>query len=361
MVMKLKLFTLTAAGFFVFSVNAQTVVTDGSLPLCTSGKVAQMSTGAVNSNPTSPWTFYSCFGGPKSLNAGLKSITFIDASGVRLNVYSATVAAESDYVDIVAQPVDIFKDKSLTSLIPSAGFTIVAIEMVTDNKFKINGKASLTDSYGHGYTGARVCGTAATASNNTFTYSNPLYNGQGTMNGHPMHFYQKNSLNPNALDNSSNAITQGPVWFRVDALPFVPVGYTVNAKMWYIDSGTRRDGMYSSDVTGTLLEKDYPYVSSVRMQLLDSSDNLAGYDWSLGGATTTKIKITNTLRTPLALKPTSKFNIDMKLDLSKMLAWAFYWTSNPVNGPGVDSGQSCQALYVGPMILDIKKAAKKDD
>ena len=359
--MNFKLIPLIIFGLLSANAGAQTVVTDGSLPLCTSGKVAQMTTGAVNSNPATPWTFYSCFGGPKSLNAGIKSITFIDATGTRLSVYSKTISTESDYVDIVAQPLDIFKDKALASLIPSGGFTVAAIEMVTDNKFKINGKASLTDNYGHSYTGARVCGTAASASGNTFTYSNPLYNGQGTMNGHPMHFYQKNSLNPNALDNGSNPVTQNAVWFRVDALPFVPVGYTVNAKMWYVDSGSRRDGMYSSDVTGTLLESDSPYVSTVRMQLMDGSDNLAGYDWSLGGATTTQIKITNTLRTPLVLKQTSKFNIDMKLDLSKMLAWAFYWTNNVANGPGVDSGLSCQALYVGPMILDIKKAAKKDD
>lgn len=360
--MKIKLISIVASALLSAGASAQTVVTDGSLPLCTSGKVAQMTTGAVNSNPASPWTFYSCFGGPKALNAGIKSVTFIDALGNRLNVYSATIGSEADYVDIVAKPIDIFKDKTLSSLVPASGFTIASIEMITDNKFKINGKASLTDSYGHGYSGARTCGTAASAVNNTFTYASPLYNGQGTANGHPMHFYQKNSLNPNALDSGSNPVTQSPVWFRVDALPFVPVGYTVNAKMWYMDSGVRRDGMYSSDVSGTLSTADSANVSSVRMQLLDASNNLAGYDWSLGGATTTQIKFTNTLRNPLTIKPTSKFNIDMKLDLSKMLAWAFYYTTNPsASGPGVDTPNSCQALYVGPMIMDIKKAAKKDD
>ena len=191
--MKFKFTVIATSCMFSLGVGAQTVVTDGSLPLCTSGKVAQMTTGAVNSNPASPWTFYSCFGGPKSLNAGIKSVTFINAAGNRLNVYSANISSESDYVDIVAQPIDIFKDKTLTSLVPSGGFTIAAIEMVTDNKFKINGKASLTDSYGNGYTGPRVCGTAASATSNTFTYLSPLYNGQGTANGHPMHFYQKNS------------------------------------------------------------------------------------------------------------------------------------------------------------------------
>lgn len=360
--MKFKFIVFTTSCTLSWSVSSQTVVTDGSLPLCKSGNVAQMTTGAVNSNPASPWTFYSCFGGPKSLHAGIKSVTFINAAGTRLNIYSANISSESDYVDVVAQPIDIFKDKALSSLVPSGGFTIAAIEMVTDNKFKINGKASLTDNYGNGYTGARICGTAASATGNTFTYLSPVYNGQGTVNGHPMHFYHKNSLNPNALDNQSNPVTQGPVWFRVDALPFVPVGYTVNAKMWYMDSGARRDGMYSSDVSGTLSANDSANVSSVRMQLVDSSGNLAGYDWSLGGATTTQIKFTNTLRTPLTIKPTSKFNIDVKLDLSKMLAWAFYYTTNPAYmPPRVDTPGSCQSLFVGPIIMDIKKAAKKDD
>jgi hypothetical protein len=70
------------------------------------------------------------------------------------------------------------------------------------------------------------------------------------------------------------------------------------------------------------------------------------------------------LRTPITLSNTSKFNFDLKLDISKMFGWAMYYdtgSNTPPSNPTHD--HDCQQLIMGPVLLNVTKTklVKKDN
>ncbi|MBU3596023.1 hypothetical protein ICN10_06360 [Polynucleobacter sp. 86C-FISCH] len=323
------------------------LVTDGTLPLCKTeeGKVTENSM-AYTSNGVAPtWKFYSCYGGPRSFKAAVKTIVFIGSNGQRITVFDSGSNA-LNYVDLVTTQLDLVSNGQIAEITSAGTFTLQSVELLMDNRFEMNARATYND----GVNGARSCGTS---SSRGFTYSSPMNNGAGTINGKPHDFWH-------SLGGYSSNV-QGSVWTKIESFPFVPPGFTSTNSYWTDSNGNRISFGYSNAIEGDISESDSRWVKKVKMEVLDSSSSLAGYAFG-GNSNAQDIRSTITLRTPLTLKARNKFNLDLKLNLSKMLAWSFFYkTSNETPHHDLSIGNSCQNLIIGPILLDIKKVAIKND
>lgn len=334
------------AAIAVIPSQAQTIVSDGSLPLCKSGQVTKLAlavgyNGSIGSTPR----FFGCFGGPKKLFGFVKSIKAIDSTNTSTIIYQNNISnpAEADFVDLINTPLDVVVNQDTSALLNGRSITITNLEITLDSRIKINGIASLDDQFNG--ESKRTCGTLLDSNK---TFASPMNNSGGTFNARPSSFYQKNS--------SGITGTQGDTWYKLDAIPFLTSNMTGN--------GSSGGAVYQSDVTVSLDSNDSKKIDQVRIQILNSSGNLGG--WSGNNPDSTDVKANMRLRTPIVIKPTSKFNLDIKLDFSRLLAWSFYYNKTSNNNPqpivdiGHDNNVSCQNLTVGLILADIKKIAVKD-
>jgi len=371
--------------FLSMSVFAQqtswnpTIAASGVLPACSTNQltpIAIIFPTSVNNYTTitssgTPWQFYSCYTGAKSLKMTPRKIRLIASDGSTvITPYDKTNDSSVDPVDVIANQLDILKDVSTSDFV-NGSFTIDTIELTFDNVLQANALANFTDELGNKLT----CGTSSkvfSSSSVQNTKASPIGLEMGTMNGRPMSFYQKHSVS--GLNTYGN--TQGASWFAVNAIPAVPSGFTVDANTYFFDGTNKTYGGYATAFSGDLEKSTSPSVKSVAMKLTDVDGNNPGYISSLGGYSTKYIVASMKLRNPLKIKSNSKFNIDISLDISKMFAWGFYYSTAVSSGvtptitsdnsySRVSSGASsitndCQNMVIGPMLLKIKKIAVKD-
>ena len=329
----------------------------GTFPACSSGTVVPLRIPDPNHfGQYLSWQFLTCYTGAKSLEMGVRKVRLIDTAGNAVTVYNDTRVSITP-VDLIANPFNILQNADTKSLF-SSNFQLDTIELTFDNVIHANAVARFTDDHGT----QRVCGTTSSAFNYSWganTQASPLTNDGGTMNGRPMILYQKN-------DPYSTTV-QGPEWLEIVSLPFAPSGFTVDSNAFYKYGGTTYTSAYANSISSILDATVSPSIQKVSLSVVDENFALAGYDNSVltnNGYTGKYLVNTLKLRNPIVLSNTSKFNFDLKLDLSKMFGWAMYYDTGSATPPANPThDHDCQQLIMGPILLNVTKTklAKKDD
>lgn len=329
----------------------------GTFPACSSGTVVPLRIPDPNNHGNYlSWQFLTCYTGASSLKMGVCKVRLIDTSGNAVTVYNNTSASITP-VDIIANPFNILQNANTASLFAS-NFQLDTIELTFDNVIQANAIARFTDDAGN----RRVCSTTSSSLSYSWganTQANPFTNDGGTINGRPMILYQKN--------DSSSTNVQGPQWLQIVSLPFAPSGFTVDSNTFYKYGGTSYTSAYANAISSVLDVAVSPSIQKVSLSVVDENSALAGYDNNVvtnNGYTAKYLVNTLKLRTPITLSNTSKFNFDLKLDISKMFGWAMYYdtgSNTPPSNPTHD--HDCQQLIMGPVLLNVTKTklVKKDN
>lgn len=329
----------------------------GTFPACSSGTVVPLRIPDPNNQGRYlSWQFLTCYTGARSLEMGVRKVRLIDTNGNAVTVFNDTSASITP-VDIIANPVNILQNANTAALFAS-NFQLDTIELTFDNVIHANAVARFTDDRGT----QRVCGTTSSSMAYSWganTKTNPFTNDGGTMNGRPMILYQKN-------DPSSTNV-QGAQWLQIVSIPFAPSGFTVDSNTFFKYGGTTYTSAYANSISSILDSTVSPSIQRVSMSVVDENLALAGYDNSVvtnNGYTAKYIVNTLKLRNPITLSNTSKFNFDLKLDLSKMFGWAMYYDTGSATPPANPMhDHDCQQLIMGPILLNVSKTklVKKDN
>ena len=344
----------------------------GTFPACKTNTVAPLTAAFPSSASASNWQFYACASGAKYLAITVRKIVLIGEDGSRITALDKMNDAGLQPVDIIASPLDLLKDVDTKTLV-NANFSIDKIELTFDHVIQANSLGKIRDEKGE----VLQCGTTSRVFSGGManTKDSPIGTQGGTTNGKPSFFYQKHGVtNPSA---GSFGNTQGRSWIAINTFNLLPPGFTTDAYSFYWDesSNTRYDSIYSTAISATLDSDRSRTVKWVSIKAVDSAGNPSGYKTSIGDYSTKYIVNTMQFRTPLKLSSKSKFNIDLNLDLSQMFGWAFYYTTNsgvsisstpnisPTSGNGNTPTYTndCINLFIGPMLLNVKRSAVKDD
>jgi hypothetical protein len=344
----------------------------GTFPACKTNTVAPLTAAFPNSSSPSNWQFYACSSGAKYLAITVRKIVLIGTNGATIVALDKMNDTSLQSVDIIASPFDLLKDIDTRTLI-NGSFTIDKIELTFDHVIQANSLGKIRDERGE----VLQCGTTSKVFSGGVanTQASPIGTQGGTTNGKPSFFYQKHGLTNSSAGSFGN--TQGRSWIAINTFNLLPPGFATDAYSFYLDesSNTQYDSLYSSAISANLDSNRSSTVKWVSIKAVDSAGNPSGFKTSIGNYSTKYIVNTMQLRTPLRLSSKSKFNIDLNLDLSQMFGWAFYYTTNsggsisstPNVAPTAGNGNTptytndCLNLFIGPMLLNVKRSAVKDD
>lgn len=345
---------------------------NGVFPACSTNTLAPLTAQYPNVTTPSTWQFYACGSGAKYLAITVRKIRLIGVDGSVITALDKTVDTAIQPVDIVAQPLDLLKDVD-TSTLTNGSFTIDKIELTFDSVIQANSLAKFRDQNSE----VLQCGTTSRVfSGGAFdnTKASPIGSQGGSANGKPGVFYQKHGISNSSATGYGN--TQGRSWLSINTFNLLPPGFTTDTYSFYMDgSGNVSTGLYSSAISATLDAVSSPSVKWVSIKAVDINGSPSGYVQADGNYNTKYVVNTMQLRSPLKISAKSKFNIDLNLDLSKMFGWAFYYTTSgagniaaePNQLPNSGNGNSyvytndCLNLFIGPMLLKVKKSAIKDN
>lgn len=344
----------------------------GVFPACSTNTLAPLSASYPNQTTPSSWQFYACGSGAKYLAITVRKIRLIGIDGSIITALDKTGDMTIQPVDIVAQPLDLLKDVD-TSTLTNGSFTIDKIELTFDNVIQANSLAKFKDENNE----VLQCGTTSRVfSGGSFdnTKASPIGSQGGTANGKPHVFYQKHGVSNSSASAYGN--TQGRSWLSINTFNLLPPGFSTDAYSFYTDNtNTTYTGLYSSAISATLSQANSPSVKWVSLKAVDVNGNPSGFFQADNNYNTKYVVNTMQLRNPLKISAKSKFNIDLNLDLSMMFGWAFYFTTNgaanidatPNQLPNSGNGNNyvytndCLNLFIGPMLLKVKKSAIKEN